>query len=177
VIKIYLLPSFLRKKLKEPLGTLIRGNFDETIIKLKDLIKKEPPSKLISVGDAVTKSMIENKIVPDVFILDSKIMREPIDPLNVTSDQTLVIENPPGTLSEEAWTVLETAMSNLGKTKIKVKGEEDLLTLVAILCAPINSLVVYGQPHEGIVAVKVTEEKKKEIKRLVDNFHRVPSKS
>jgi len=177
VIRIFLLPSFLRKKLKEPLGTLIRGDFDETIVKLKNLVKKESPPKLISVGDAVTKSIIENGMVPDVFILDDKIMREPIVPLNLASDHTLMVENPPGTLSEEAWRVLETAMSNPGKTKIKVKGEEDLLTLVAILCAPIGSLVLYGQPREGVVAVKVTQDKKNEIKRLLGKFHYVPSKN
>ncbi len=49
-----------------------------------------------------------------------------------------------------------------------VDGEEDLLTLVAVLCAPENSLVVYGQPHEGIVVVKVTEKTKRKIRRIVE---------
>jgi len=32
--------------------------------------------------------------------------------------------------------------------------------LITVLYAPENSLVVYGQPREGIVVVKVTPEKK-----------------
>ncbi len=45
---------------------------------------------------------------------------------------------------------------------IIVDGEEDLLTLIAVLVRARRSLVVYGQPHEGIVVVKVTSEKKAE---------------
>ena len=41
-----------------------------------------------------------------------------------------------------------------------VDGEEDLLALVAVLYAPQNSFVVYGQPHCGIVFVKVTSRRK-----------------
>jgi len=49
-----------------------------------------------------------------------------------------------------------------------VEGEEDLLTIVAVLCAPENSLVVYGQPHEGIVVVKVTEKTRETMRHIVD---------
>jgi uncharacterized protein (UPF0218 family) len=48
-----------------------------------------------------------------------------------------------------------------------VEGEEDLLTLIAIMEAPNNSIIVYGQPYEGIVAVKVTQEKKTEISEIL----------
>jgi len=177
VIEIYILPRELRKKLKEPLGTLIAGNLNETAARLKELIEKENPTKLVSVGDAVTKSMIEHGILPNVFIVDNKVMRKSVTPLKATSDQTFFVENPAGTISEKAWSTLEMAMSKPGRTRIVVEGEEDLLTLVAILSSPPGSLVVYGQPHEGIVAVKVTEAKKKEVEEIVEAFHRVPSKS
>jgi uncharacterized protein (UPF0218 family) len=45
-------------------------------------------------------------------------------------------------------------------THIVVKGEEDLLTLIAVLYAPENAFVVYGQPYSGIVVVKVSSERK-----------------
>ncbi|MDI6805914.1 MAG: DUF359 domain-containing protein, partial [Candidatus Bathyarchaeia archaeon] len=48
-----------------------------------------------------------------------------------------------------------------------VDGEEDLLTLIAVLYAPQNSFVVYGQPYEGIVVVKVTPEKKAEVSEIL----------
>lgn len=177
MIEIYVLTPELRKKLKAPLGTLITGDFDKTMAKLKELIEREKPSKLISVGDVVTKTMIEHEIPPEVFIIDNKVMRQPIEPLKAASDQTLLTKNPAGTLSGETWAVVERAMAESRRTKIVVEGEEDLLTLVAVLCAPVGSLVVYGQPHEGIVVVKVTEEKRREIKRIVNAMKRFPSKS
>ena len=53
---------------------------------------------------------------------------------------------------------------------IKVSGEEDLAVLPAVLLAPLNSLVLYGQPRKGIVVIKVTEKKKKEIKKVICQF-------
>ncbi len=47
-----------------------------------------------------------------------------------------------------------------------VDGEEDLLTLVAVLYAPENALVVYGQPNQGIVVVRVTSKKRAEAERI-----------
>jgi uncharacterized protein (UPF0218 family) len=48
-----------------------------------------------------------------------------------------------------------------------VEGEEDLLTLIAVLYAPKNALVLYGQPHEGLVAVRITSEKKAQAERIL----------
>jgi uncharacterized protein (UPF0218 family) len=51
-----------------------------------------------------------------------------------------------------------------------VDGEEDLLTLVAIMVAPAGSIIAYGQPATGIVLVRVTPNKKNEIKALIDQM-------
>lgn len=53
------------------------------------------------------------------------------------------------------------------KIVIEVNGEEDLAGLPAILLAPLDSLILYGQPSEGVVAVEVSEEKKEEILALI----------
>jgi len=42
-----------------------------------------------------------------------------------------------------------------------------LLTLIAVLYAPEKSLVVYGQPYEGIVVVEVTSEKQAKAKEIL----------
>lgn len=39
-----------------------------------------------------------------------------------------------------------------------VEGEEDLLTLAAILSAPDRALIIYGQPKKGSVIVKVGDK-------------------
>lgn len=168
VIKIRRLTPTLREKLKSPLGLLIRGTPDKTMEKLGELVEREKPSKIISVGDIVSESMVKHGISPQVMIVDNKVMRKPIAPIFLEADQTLHLKNPPGTLTDQAWSIMQEALRQVQRTKVVVDGEEDLLTLVAVLCAPENSLVVYGQPHEGIVVVRVKEQTKGMIRRIVE---------
>lgn len=168
MIGIRLLTPTLRKKLKSPLGLLIQGSFRETMRRLKKIIENDKPSTLISVGDVVSSNMIKHGIPPRVLIVDNKVMRKRIAPIQVRVNRTLHLKNPAGTLAEEAWTVMREALRKKRQTRVVVDGEEDLLTLVAALCAPENSLVIYGQPKEGIVVVRVTREKKEHIRQIVD---------
>jgi len=170
VITILILPEDLRKKLKKPLGTLIVGNFDETIRRFKEILAKEKPTKLVSVGDAVSESLMKNGIFPDVFIIDNKVMRKSITPIKFNAERTVHAKNPAGTISEEAWEKIRYALNSEIRTKVIIDGEEDLLALPAVLFAPENSFVVYGQPHEGIVIIKVTREKRMEIKSIIDKM-------
>jgi uncharacterized protein (UPF0218 family) len=100
---------------------------------------------------------------PKLSIVDNKVMRKRIQPIALTADKTLYVKNPPATITDEALTTIQEALEQNRCVKIVVDGEEDLLTLAAVLYAPENSFVVYGQPLEGIVVVKVTKQKKKEV--------------
>ena len=147
---------------------MIEGPLEKTMKRLKELIEKEKPSTVISVGDVVSRSMIEYGVSLNVLIVDNKVMRKPIQPITVDADQTLYAKNPPGAITDEAWTAIRSAIEQKGQTRVMVDGEEDLLTLVAVLSAPEHALVVYGQPHVGIVVVKVTEETREKMRRIVD---------
>jgi len=165
---IRLLTNELRKELKKPQGLLIEGPLEKTMKRLKELIKKEKPSTVISVGDIVSRNMSKYGISLNVLIVDNKVMRKPIQPITVDTDQTLYAKNPPGAITDEAWAAIRSAIEQKVKTRVMIDGEEDLLTLVAVLSAPEDALVVYGQPHVGIVVVKVTEETREKMRRIVD---------
>jgi len=147
---------------------LIEGPFEETMEKLKKLIVKEKPSTIISVGDIVSIQMIKHGIALNILIVDNKTMRKPIQPITVDVDQTLYAKNPPGAITDEAWDAIKLAIEQKGRTKVIVDGEEDLLTVVTVLSAPEDALVVYGQPHKGVVVVKVTEETREKMHRIMD---------
>ncbi|UCC33109.1 MAG: DUF359 domain-containing protein [Candidatus Bathyarchaeota archaeon] len=147
---------------------MIKGSFNETMERLRELIDRENPSILISVGDVVSDNMIRHNIQPEISIVDNKIMRRKIEPIQVSVSQTLQLRNPAGTLTEEAWTIMQKALEEKTHTRVLVNGEEDLLTLIAVLCAPENSMVIYGQPQKGIVAVRVTEQKREQVRQIVD---------
>ena len=163
----YVLPSKLRRKLKKPLGELIRGSFNETMDKLKALIKTEKPPCVVSVGDVVSKNLTENQIHPHLLILDNKVMRSNIKPFPLEADEERHVKNPPGTITFKALNAIQEAFKTNHRVKLVVEGEEDLLTLAAILHAPLNSIIVYGQPREGIVVVKATQQKKAEIAEIL----------
>jgi uncharacterized protein (UPF0218 family) len=135
--------------------------------KLKELIEKEKPSIVISVGDIVTQHMIDFGLFLNVIIIDNKTMRKPIQPIKVTTDHTIYAKNPPGSITEESWAAIRQAFEQDGQTKVVIEGEEDLLALVSVLSAPEDALVVYGQPNAGIVVVKVTEEARKKMGHIV----------
>jgi len=164
---MYSLTPELRTKLKKPIGTLIRGSFEETIKRLKDMTEKERPVAIISVGDTVSKNLTKNHLFPQVSIIDNRVMRKGIQPIPLTTEKTIHIRNPPGTITEEAITAIQEALRSNCRIRIIVDGEEDLLTLIAILHGPENSFVVYGQPYEGVVVVKVTPEKKAEVAEIL----------
>jgi len=160
-----------RKEGKSPLGLLIEGSFDETIEKLMKLIENEKPSMIISVGDVVSESMIKKGVFPNVFIVDNKVMRKPVSPFLAEVDRTRYVKNPPGTLTNEALReIQEILKGRQHRIKIVVDGEEDLLTLPAVLYAPENSFVVYGQPRKGIVVVRVTKEKKERVRQVIEGM-------
>ncbi len=158
----------MRKELKKPQGVLIEGSSEKALERLKEFIEKEQPSCIISVGDVVSRNMIEYGISPYVFIVDNKVMRQPIKPLEVDSDQVLYASNPPGTITDEAQTAIKKALEEKGRTKVVIDGEEDLLAVSTVLFAPKNALVVYGQPEVGIVVVKVTEETRENMRFIVN---------
>ena len=164
----YCVTAEILSKLKEPFGTLVKGSFSETMRKLADVVKEENPVKLISVGDTVSRNMHEHKIIPHLSITDSKSMRKRIQPQVFAAKKLVKVQNPQGTITEEAIAAVRDALGSQRQVQIVVEGEEDLLTLIAVLYAPENSLVVYGQPHEGIVIVKVTAEKKAEAAKILE---------
>ncbi len=155
---IYTITPELRVKLKEPFGILVKGSFDQTMAKMRE-IKNQNPPKIISVGDTVTKNLHDYKIPPDLAIIDNQCMRKKFQPTTYTS-KAVNVKNPQGTITREAVEAIKEALKSTENSHIVVDGEEDLLTLVAVLYAPKNAVVVYGQPYEGIVLVEVSPEKK-----------------
>jgi len=136
--------------------------------KLEELVIKEKPAMIISVGDVVSENMAKHGILTNLAIIDNRVMRHPRKPVMLRVNQTIQVKNPSGTITDEAWLAVKEALKQKQLVKIVVDGEEDLLALVALLHAPLNALVVYGQPYEGIVAVKVTLQKRQKARRIME---------
>jgi len=170
--KKLVLPYLLRKTLRVPIGKIIKGE------KMFEIIKKTRPTITIAVGDIVSKSLIENKIIPDISIVDFKTRRKKIKIQDniITTNYSVIkkCNNPAGAISKESALTINNALSYVLKTKKKqaviIKGEEDLTALCAMLFSPLNSLVLYGQYNLGTVLVYITQEKKNEVLKILKQF-------
>jgi uncharacterized protein (UPF0218 family) len=162
----------LRVKLKEPFGVLIRGSFAETMEKIKNIVETEHP-EIVSVGDRVTRNLHDYGLHPLVSVIDNRCKRKKLPPKNFDAENVVHVKNPAGTITEEAVAAVREALESGRHVHVVVDGEEDLLALVAVLYAPEGSLVVYGQPYEGVVVVKVTSEKKVEAAGILEAMENV----
>ena len=160
------LPDNLRVKLKEPLGELIPGPPERSIVRLKEILKSEKVSKIICIGDFVSSVLFESSIPVDLSIVDNKTMRQETDRPQIDTENIFRAVNLSGTLGMAAWTAICEALKK-PHSQLVVEGEEDLLTLPAIVLAPPRSLILYGQPSEGMVAVRNDKAKKSEIESII----------
>jgi GTP-dependent dephospho-CoA kinase len=164
----YSLTPELRTKLKDPFGNFIQGKPEETMAKMKEITETEKPPKIISVGDVVSHNLHKYGIHPQLTIIDNISLRDQAMPQEEVVEKTVYVDNPQGTISQESISAVKEAIEKNVHTHIVVKGEEDLLTLIAVTYAPENAFVVYGQPHCGIVVVKATSEKKAQVKEFLN---------
>lgn len=156
--------------LRKPFGLLVTGPFSVTTAKLKTLVEKEKPPVLVSVGDVVSRNLHSHGLKPNLSITDNKSLRRHVKPLTFEDKKVVHVKNPQGTITEDAFTEVQRALEANVRNHfhVVVEGEEDLLTLAAVLYAPDGSFVVYGQPYKGVVVVKVTTEKRGEAKALLN---------
>jgi uncharacterized protein (UPF0218 family) len=163
----YSLTPELRMKLKHPLGILIRGSFAKTMNRLKKIVEEEKPPCIVAVGDTVSKNLVKSSIIPNLTVIDNIAMRKATQPISLATEKSVDVMNPAGTITDEAVKAIQDSLKAGKRTKIVVDGEEDLLTLIAVVHAPEDSLVVYGQPYQGIVVVKATTAKKAEVAAIL----------
>ncbi|MFB2623754.1 GTP-dependent dephospho-CoA kinase family protein [Methanothermobacter marburgensis] len=159
---MYILPEKLRAELKKPLGKLHESfrNIDVG------------DSFLITVGDVTTRNALEHGLKPDVSIIDNRIQR--MDSDHEFNDTATIIRstNPPGTITEDLWNSIKKAIDGARageRFMIVVDGEEDLAVLPSILMAPADTVILYGQPDEGVVLVRAIETRKR-AEELIKNF-------
>ena len=163
------LPDDLRDQLKNPLGNLISNNDPNK----ENIIKKiSAESVIITVGDRTTENMLQLGLKPQIQIIDGLEKRtQRIAPADDTVNTKLSCKNPPGEITEESIQVIRKAFSCEPPVRITVDGEEDLLVIPACIFAPENSVVMYGQPNEGLVLVHVTPEIKAKVQKILDSMN------
>ena len=159
------LPDSKRDSFKNPLGVLLpESQADKAGIEqyLQD------DSYIITVGDRTTEKLVNFGIIPSLQIIDGIEKREKRESIKLEGTVELTVDNPPAEITDSAIEVIKKVFSMAGKVRIMVSGEEDLLVLPVCVYAPENSVVMYGQPNQGLVIVKVTPEIRNKAQKLLD---------
>lgn len=155
-----------RKKFKKPFGEIYPD--------LNDINKSLLENHFtISIGDETTNNLLNADIIPNIGIIDNIIERK-TSKHNIEYDAiTLNAVNPSGTITDELWAAIEESFdfSKKSNVLIVVDGEEDLAVIPCVLMAPEGSLILYGQPGEGVVLVE-TDKVKEKAKEMLNNFLR-----
>jgi len=156
----------LRDHLKKPLGNLINDNNPNK----ENIIKKiSTESIVITVGDRTTENMLQYGLKPQIQIIDGLEKRnQRTIPTDETVNTNLSCRNPPGEITEESIQTIQKAFSCEPPVRILVDGEEDLLVIPICIHAPENSIVMYGQPNEGLVIVTITPEIRAKVQKILD---------
>ena len=156
----YLLPEH-RNEFSKPFGTLYK-DFNKVLDKLQGKI-------LCSVGDIVTKNLITEGIIPDIAIIDGFTRRAPVTDKFVIGSRLINVKNPAGTLTQE---LLDAILDGINSPPvlISVDGEEDLAVIPLVIKSKEGTIILYGQPGEGVVLRVVDEGAKIRARQLFDLF-------
>ncbi|NYB28010.1 MAG: GTP-dependent dephospho-CoA kinase family protein [Methanobacteriaceae archaeon] len=146
-----------RRAFKKPFGEIY-----SSVAEIKKTLEKYKNNHqlIISIGDATTSNLINTGITPDIGIIDHRIERKKTEKDDELSyfHALLNAANPPGTITEELLDAIIKAyeINKTGnKVLIVVDGEEDLAVLPCVITAPPGTVVLYGQPGEGVVLCEV----------------------
>ncbi len=151
--------SSIKAQLKKPLGKVY-----STLEEINSLSHKH---RIIAVGDVCVLAMLSLGIRPHLAVYDYRYMRR-----KLSSDRQKIIQmffkkpyrfkNPKGTISDRLVLMAPELIKKGGA--VRIDGEEDLTALIFAKYAPPEMLVVYGQPHEGMVVM----ERSKRLKKLLE---------
>ncbi len=159
------LPDSLRDQLKIPLGILLPIGQDN-----KENIQKHlsDTSYIITVGDRTTEKMIDFDLIPSLQIIDGLEKRQKREFPKLGNASELTIDNPPAEITLQSIEIIKKAFTMNSPVRLTVNGEEDLLVLPVCIHAPENSVVLYGQPNQGLVLVQITTEIRNKAQTLLN---------
>ncbi|MEM3671182.1 MAG: DUF359 domain-containing protein [Thermoprotei archaeon] len=160
---VWVLPPELRGMLSQPLGDLLGPEEAAEMFRAQ----RHP---LITVGDVVSSEAIRLGATPRVAIVDGKTKRTMKADVPRTGFAVLSSWNPPGTISFDSVCAVREAVLSGRNTLIAVDGEEDLLTIPAVLFAEDGVNVVYGQPDVGVVRLVVGDASRQSVLNILNRF-------
>ncbi|MFQ5782837.1 MAG: GTP-dependent dephospho-CoA kinase family protein [Nitrosopumilus sp.] len=153
--------------MKIPLGILLPESQADKFHIQKHLSEN---SYVITVGDRTTEKMIDFGLIPSLQIIDHHEKRQEREPPKLANATELTVDNPAAKITTQSIDIIKRAFTMKPPVRLSVHGEEDLLVIPVCIHAPENAVVLYGQPNEGLVIVKITPEIRNKTQTLLESM-------
>jgi uncharacterized protein (UPF0218 family) len=132
---------------------------------------------IAAVGDVVVQILIDNGFLPHIIITDGYTKREKlVSWASYPAYEEITVSCPAAEITIEAWESIQMAVDiakDKSKIHIRIEGEEDLLVLPLGLELPDGSIIVYGQPNEGVVLIEVDTSSKEKLHDIISKMDRI----
>jgi len=161
----FILPRSLRAELSKPYGVLfINEN------KLKQFLINKSNSRLITVGDVVTQTILKFHIKPFLAIVDGKTKRKLVKE-NFGQFEYIKVKNEPGLIRLSTIREIKDILVHNENDKIlMVDGEEDLLVIPVVIYGNFGDIIIYGQPNAGVVVTLNNDFLKRRVLEIFKKF-------
>lgn len=166
---VYILSKNEYGRVRVPFGNVYS---DENFYEAASIIK-ETWSKgkyVASVGDRVTYTLLKNRIVPDIGVIDGKEKRGEAPIIDYSCfNRVYRSRNEKGTINMDICCLIKNIL-RYKPVILVIEGEEDLVGFPIVLALPIGSVFLYGQPDVGAVLVYIDEEIKNKAAVLLNTL-------
>ncbi len=145
-------------------------SFKYSLCSVNDVKLLAENNKIISVGDVTTENLLKAGIDLQLQVVDLVTKRDEKHFEHVNGSYQ--VSSPPGMISLELMNAIQHFLSDHLRGRIEVRGEEDLAVIPIIFYADNNTVIVYGVPDTGMAFIKVNEDVKKEIEKMIMEMYR-----
>ena len=156
------------------MGELFSGTSEDPSIAMNLALESiSDELKIIAVGDVTVYSLQIANREAWISVIDGMTHRKKWDKFEqIDMDEKLLInaKNPPGMLTNSIFEACSKAISQFENVTIFVDGEEDLAPIPLILMAPLGTILLYGQPNEGLIVREIDISAKRRARRFLDSF-------
>lgn len=156
-----------RKYLSRPLGELYTREKLDLLRNTLVEIRSKGRNLIASVGDRITKTLIDWGIIPDIAVVDCMERRSPV---NIVDEkrfkEVFYVDNMRGYINIAIKDLVKKILT-FKPVLIKVGGEDDLVGIPIIYSLDTGDVMLYGQPKQGIVLVRITPTLKNELDKII----------
>jgi len=156
-----------REYLSKPLGRLYTPDELHSLKTLLRKVRDVGDRVIASVGDRVTKTVIDWGVIPDIAVIDCMERRRPVNLINTELfKHVYYVDNIRGYINMAIKDLVEKVLK-YKPVLIKVGGEEDLVGIPIIYSLGYRDVMIYGQPGKGVVYVEITERLKSSLDKIL----------